>query len=311
MSSNFYAQTWFVDQLTKSAFFHLKLHEWRMLEVAEAIDAFKGETLTWDLSTLGISESAWNKVIHRGIKPVTIFAHPEVLMNIPGSIGYYRMLAMVSQKSMARMGLSVNAYELGESLPNQEAAEQIARHLNRIISHLIEWDKEINAREFDLWRGMTAGAQAQGSWQNAKGEQVETMVKNLIQQRLREQGWVKEESLEGRQMKLSDGRQVTFGSEPDVAFYKGGRILAAVEIKGGIDPAGVLERVGAAVKSLRRAREENPAAVTILIVRGAALTDRAQKDLELNRDVITHWFTVESLLSDKITQDTIFDLLNI
>lgn len=232
-------------------------------------------------------------------------------MNIPGSIGYYRMLAMVSQKSMARMGLSVNAYELGESLPNQEAAEQIARHLNRIISHLIEWDKEINAREFDLWRGMTAGAQAQGSWQNAKGEQVETMVKNLIQQRLREQGWVKEESLEGRQMKLSDGRQVTFGSEPDVAFYKGGRILAAVEIKGGIDPAGVLERVGAAVKSLRRAREENPAAVTILIVRGAALTDRAQKDLELNRDVITHWFTVESLLSDKITQDTIFDLLNI
>jgi len=92
-------QTWFLDQLTKSEFFHQKLHEWKMLSVAEAVEAFRGETLPWDLSDLGISQTAWNRVIHRGIKPVTVFAHPQVLMSIPGATGYYRMLSMVSQKS--------------------------------------------------------------------------------------------------------------------------------------------------------------------------------------------------------------------
>jgi hypothetical protein len=34
-------------------------------------------------------------------------------------------------------------------------------------------------------------------------------------------------------MELSDGRTVMFGDEPDIAFYKGDRIRAAVEVKGG------------------------------------------------------------------------------
>lgn len=282
-----------------------------MLPVAKAIEAFRGETLEWGLSDLGISQLAWNKVIHRGIKPIAVFAHPEVLMRIPGSTGYYRMLSMVSQKSMARMGLSVNTYEAGLSVPDKAAAEQIARHLNQIISRLIEFDEEVSAREFDLWRGMAAGTQAQGSWQNAKGEQVEVLVKGLVQRRLREQGRVVRESADGRQMDLSDGRRVTFGDEPDIAFHKGEKIQAAIEVKGGIDPAGVLERLGAALKSLNRAREENPTAVTILVVQGASLTDRAKEDLNLNRHIITHWFTVERLLTEEAARTEVFELLGI
>ncbi len=311
MTSDSRHQTWFLDQLTKSEFFHQKLHEWKMLLVAEAIEAFKGETLQWDLADLGISQSAWNRVIHRGIKPVTVFAHPAILMSIPGSTGYYRMLSMVSQKSMSRVGLAVNAYETGASVPDQATAGQIARHLNQIISRLIEFDEEVNAREFDLWRGMAAGTQAQGSWQNAKGERVEALVKGLIQRRLRERKWVVRESMDGGQMELSDGRLVAFGDEPDIAFYKGGRIRAAVEVKGGIDPAGILERLGAAMKSLNRAREENPTAVTVLVVQGTSLTERARADLELNRHIITHWFTVESLLTEEAARDELFELLSI
>jgi hypothetical protein len=304
-------QTWFLDQLTKSGFFHQKLHEWKMLSVAEAVEAFKGETLQWNLSELGISEAAWNRLIHRGIKPVTVFAHPQVLMTIPGSTGYYRMLAMVSQKSMARVGLNVNAYEMGTSFPDERTAQLIARHLNRIISQLIEFDEEINAREFDLWRGMAAGTQAQGSWQNAKGERVEALVKGLIQRRLRERGWVVTESPAGGRMELSDGRVVTLGDEPDIAFYKGDQIRAAVEVKGGIDPAGILERLGAALKTLNRVREENPTAVTILIVQGASLTERAKEDLELNRHIITHWFIIENLLTEEAARSELFELLGI
>jgi hypothetical protein len=112
-------------------------------------------------------------------------------------------------------------------------------------------------------------------------------------------------------MELSDGRVVTFGDEPDIAFYKGDRIRAAVEVKGGIDPAGILERLGAALKSLNRAREENPTAVTILIVQGTSLTGRAKEDLELNRHIITHWFTMESLLTEEAVRSEVFELLGI
>jgi hypothetical protein len=61
-------EAWLLDQLAKSEFFHQKLHEWGMLETAEQIEQIKGETLPWNLEELAISEKAWNKIIHRGIK---------------------------------------------------------------------------------------------------------------------------------------------------------------------------------------------------------------------------------------------------
>lgn len=98
MASSNRREAWLLDQLSKSEFFHQKLHEWGMLETANLIEQIKGETLTWNFDDLGISTTAWNKVIHRGIKPVIVFAHPQILMNISRAVGYYRMLAMVSQK---------------------------------------------------------------------------------------------------------------------------------------------------------------------------------------------------------------------
>jgi hypothetical protein len=89
-------------------------------------------------------------------------------MQNPKRIGYYRMLAMVSQKSMSRVGLSINSYEDGKRQLNDDPALHISKHLNKIVSILIEHDEKIDAREFDLWRGMAAGSQAQGSWQNTK-----------------------------------------------------------------------------------------------------------------------------------------------
>jgi hypothetical protein len=82
-------KTWLIDQLAKSEFFHQKIHEWELLEVASQIDQIKGETLNWDKARFEISEKSWDKVIHRGIKPVIIFAHPEILVTVPRSTGYY------------------------------------------------------------------------------------------------------------------------------------------------------------------------------------------------------------------------------
>ena len=65
---------------------------------------------------------------------------------------------------MKQVGLTLDGYEIGKPIPNDQIALEIAHHLNRIISVLVEADEEVNAREFDLWRGMAAGSQAQGSW---------------------------------------------------------------------------------------------------------------------------------------------------
>lgn len=304
-------QAWSLDQFAKSEFFHQKLHEWGLPAVASAVEAVKGEELNWDLSQIVISKRAWGKVVHRGIRPVLVFAHPNILVSMPGSVGYYRMLAMVSQKSMGRVGVSVTTYESGKKVPDAKTALAIARCLNQIISRLIELDEEIDAREFDLWRGMAAGSQAQGSWQNAKGDKAEAIVKGLLRRRLREGGLVVNESRDGARVELRDGRVVTFADEPDVAIYHQGQIRAAVEIKGGIDTAGVLERVGAAIKSLRRAREENPVAATVLILEGISVTPQAKADLEINRDAVSHWFTIEDVLDHEDRREEVFRILGI
>ena len=60
----------------------------------------------------------------------------------------------------------------------------------------------------------------------------------------------------GEILQLKDNRRIEFADEPDIAIYLGDQIKVAIEVKGGIDTAGVLERIGAALKSLSRAKAE-------------------------------------------------------
>ena len=94
-------------------------------------------------------------------------------------------------------------------------------------------------------------------------------------------------------------KTVLFSSEPDIEVRQGDRLIGAVEIKGGIDKAGVLERLGAAVKSLERVKDRDPAAVTILILTEASLSSQARKDLQLQRQSVNRWYTLEQLLQDE------------
>lgn len=302
-------RAWSVDQLTKSEFFHQKLHEWKLIEVSHMIEQVKGEIFSWDLLKLGITQPAWDKVVHRGIKPVIVFAHPDLLCQIPRSMGYYRMLAMVSQKSMNRIRLSVTRFEENDILPEREKAAAIAFHLNQIISSLVQADDMVDAREFDLWRGMAAGSQAQGSWQNAKGNLAELEIKRVLRQYLRDNGHVVQEGI--TRLHLRDGREVIFADEPDIAIYLRAEIQVAVEVKGGIDTAAILERVGASIKSLQRAKEENPQSVTILLIQSVSLTQQAVVDLEMSRTVVNHWYTIEEFLGDITKQGEVLRLLGV
>ena len=179
---------------------------------------------------------------------------------------------------------------------------QLAARLNTIISKLLETDEGIEQREFDLWRGMAAGFQAQGGWGNVKGNRIEVVLRGMIRKQVADKGLLSDEivveDLENLiVMELKDGRVLKFSSEPDVALYKNDVISGAVEIKGGIDPAGVLERVGAAIKSLGRTKEENPDSLTVLLLQVVSMTTTSLADLKINQRSVNHWFTV--VLSDQ------------
>ena len=307
-------EIWLIDQVTKSEFFHQKLHEYGLLESAYAIENVQGENLDWNKKDLGISEKAWKKVIHRGIQPVRVFAHPDVLRTVHRSVGYYQKLALVSLKSMNNIGLTITTYESGQNKRpmNQQKAEDVCRRLNELISRLIESDDVIDPREFDLWRGMTAGSTAQGSWQNKKGDRTEDVIKGIITRRIQSKGLLTRQSDDGKELRLKDGRILEYGSEPDLAFYdKDHQILIAVEIKGGIDTAGVLERIGAVIKSLSRAKQENPGVATVLVIPGVSMTEQAKQELEAHQSDIDRWFMVEDVLNSNDVRREIFEVLGI
>lgn len=309
-------ESWRIDQMSKSLFFHQKLQAWGLVEVAEEIESIAGERLNWDFNALGISHNAWDKTIHSGIKPIIVFAHPQVLTTVERSTSYYRMLAMVSQKSMNQVGIPTSRFEKSATFPSLIAATSIVQRLNTIISRLIETEFRVNRREFDIWRGMAAGSQAQGSWQNAKGDRVEIVIRNDLIACLRQSGLIADELLvdvnsRPVDLELSDGRLLRMGTEPDVAFYANGKIEVAVEIKGGIDVAGVLERVGAAIKSLRRAKGENPKAITILIVSAVSMSPQAERDISSNKDSVNFWFKIEDILESSAPRSDYFRLLGL
>ena len=309
-------RAWALDQLHKSLFFHRKLHEWGLLEVAERIEAVSGERLDWPLADLRISSTAWNKAVHSGIKPVTVFAHPNVLTSIEKSVAYYRMLAMVSQKSMNQLGMSTVRYEQSATLPKFETATAISQRLNHVISNVLERDQYVSGREFDLWRGMAAGSQAQGSWQNQKGDRVEMIVRQDLVSRLKNLGLVSHDEqvdIESRKVELSlvDGRRVRLAAEPDIMIYDDFRIHTAVEVKGGLDPAGVLERVGAAIKSLSRAKEDSPGVITVLVLMAASMSEQAKQDLLANKSNVNYWFYVEDILEDADFKQQYYSLLGL
>ena len=309
-------RAWALDQLHKSLFFHQRLHDWGLIDVARQIENISGESLDWDSQHLNITDSAWKRVIHSGIKPIIVFAHPDVLTTVEKSVSYYRMLSMVSQKSMKEIGLPTERYEKGDRLPSSDSALQIARRANTLVSTLIDNDLRLERREFDIWRGMAAGSQAQGSWQNKKGDHIESLMRQNLVSQLQKMRLIAPDQIVDllsrvAKIRLLDGRMVHFGSEPDILIFSDYRIHAAVEVKGGIDTAGVLERVGAAIKSLSRAKEESPGAITILIMSSVSMSDQAKLDIESNKANVNYWFTMEDIFQDTEQKQRYYSLMGL
>ena len=181
-----------------------------------------------------------------------------------------------------------------------QAALKVARLYNAVISSVIEgstdWALENGYRNIIA----TMGIRLDGMYRNRIGRLAEDLIKGRILE------WVQKQSLlistEGdRVYRLKDGVVMTYGSEPDIKFEKERRLIATVEIKGGKDPAGALERLGA----MRKSFAETPPGCVNFLVAGVVTPEMKSRlddigtvevfrldDLSKNTDA-WNWFMLE------------------
>ena len=247
----------------------------------ELIRSFTGELDFFPLDGLMISEQAWESVAASGIDPKLVFAHPLLLREHPQMSQYYRGIALLPQKRVADIAVPVASWEDGsrKSPVTQEQSAAVARLYNAVISSIIEgatnWTLENGYRNIIA----NMGIGLDGTFRNIIGRDAEALVKTRIRNWLDSRRLILKQSADETEFQLPDGYSMRFGSEPDVLFRQvvGGneRMAATIEIKGGKDPAGALERLGAMQKSF----EATPPGCVNFLVAGVVTSEmRARLD---------------------------------
>ena len=222
------------------------------------------ETLNFKpLDNLMISEGAWKHTANSNINPKLVFAHPDLLYHHPESSQYYRGIALLSQKQVSMLAAQVASWEDGsrKKSPKREACLRVARLYNAVISSIIEdssdWTLENGYRNILA----TMGIRLDGMYRNRIGRIAEQLIKSRLTL------WAQNKSLVVCQtdkgtFQLVGNAVMQYGTEPDIKFEKSGQTIATIEIKGGKDPAGALERLGAVQKSFDKTP---PGCVNMLI----------------------------------------------
>lgn len=234
------------------------------IRAAEFIQAFP-DPLDWSQrDQLMIAEEAWEYVVEtRDYAPQLTFCHPDLLTAHPQTSLYYRGLCGMSIKTAKGYVGAIENLELGNprSRLSPAKARKMAQTYNTFISSII-----INSTGWTLENGRrtliaTLGITLDGTMRNKIGSLAEERIRTMLLNWLIERDLVISPKLTSQEpfdelpshFTLTNEIEMTFQSEPDVAFRRDGDLLAVIEIKGGIDPAGALERYGAATKSFQHA----------------------------------------------------------
>lgn len=292
------------------------LQERRDLHAAEMIHKFSG-SLDWDLGTLRIDSDAWAYVESQDYSPKLVFCHPDVLIQAPITCLYYRGLSGLSIKAAKSYVGAVESLERGnpKARLTAEKALLMAQTYNTFICSVIRgargWTLENGYRTIVASLGITLD----GSMRNRIGTLAEAKIRTLILE------WLIDNRLivEPKNIKAIDragetpqfcilegGIEMRFGSEPDIYFTKDEIFLATVEVKGGTDPAGALERYGAATKSFQHAIAVSPRCLNFYL--GAVFTAELANRMDIDR-LVHQRFDVVQLLEDSEYRDEFFNEL--
>lgn len=261
--------------------------------------------LVWDnRQDWGITDNAWKRVTSKRIQPYLVFCHPDLLQHSSRAVDYYRCLALLPLKGFGR----VTRWEPGSGTRQMK----IARVLNRLISLLIESDPDWSLDKLQTAALMNLGTQINGSWRNEIGAEGSRQVKELLLTGLQEAAQVKQVTLQDgavtkppisairipavQKITSTSDYTIVFSSEPDISIRDPkGALVATVEVKYGLDPAGALERYGAAKKSFEQATNENRRVVNIYLT--ACFTDEVRRRIENDR-LVNQEFNLIGVLSD-------------
>jgi len=308
----------------RGSFFLRKLGEF--LRLKAEIYKISQPNLQWNnLEQMGISKPAWETIKSNKIKPHLVFCHPEIISSKPQLIAYYRLLAVYSQKGVQRLAFGVQDLEDNpKGTLEAKNASILAQLFNQQISSLLEQNPQISLEELHLLAVMNFGTQVNGSWRNEIGNEGSRKVKELLLNFFSKQKLLKDiELLNGdkigaasisaisieeiRKMRLKNGYQFVFASEPDVSILDpSDKLEGAIEIKAGLDPAGALERYGAAKKSFDKALAQNKSAITIYLA--SCITDEVKNRIESDR-LVRKEFDLTKILTDAKSRKDFFDYL--
>ena len=267
-----------------------------------------------------ISQYAWAHVRNLGLNPVSVFCHPDMLVEEPFVSLYYRGISGLSLKEVQNQARSVVNWEVEpddrrrKPRVTADVAAQVSGLYNSVISSIIE-----NATDWTLENGYrniiaSLGITFDGSMRNTIGRLPEQRIRRLLLRYVFENGMLTSpeysdadslpDAPANGEYTLRDHFVMTFSSEPDVAFRRDNSLEATIEIKGGIDPAGALERLGAADKSAQAAIEVNPRCKNFLIA--GVITPEMRRRLDQSRLFEKDFLLVE-LLADESRQADFFD----
>ena len=264
------------------------------LEAQEKIRRFEPR-LRYNKRNLCIADDAWRHVKDAGIAHRLVFAHPAILKAIPEASLHYRGIALLSLKRVQEIAGSVDTWENKPSKArvSDEKVLKVCRLYNAVIGSIILNDSDWTLE--DGYRNVlaTLGITADGSIRNIIGQEAESAVKRRMLDWARNRELLADAAggADGRVWPLIDGVSMIFGSEPDIAFKKDGKLAVVIEIKGGKDPAGALERLGAIKKTF----DESPAGCKNFLVAGVVTPTMRERLEEMRMEAD---FQIDRLLED-------------
>lgn len=284
-----------INYRLRSTFFYRKLNEYHTYEFPETIYKLipLSEEYDWTkYNEWGITNDALKQIQKSDLKLIQVFTHPRLIREHPILVAYYRNVAVLSQKSVNYLsGIPPLKFENGkqENITEIQAAA-LSQLFNEHISLIIETALEgFNNEHVKGLLFASTGAQIDGSWRNAIGVEAEKVVRTMLikeaidlsqlsafilsddnsgierfnENRIAEQ---LDRFEKFRGFTLKNKKSVLFSSEPDISLIDtDGSTIAVIEIKGGTDPAGALERYGAAKKSFEEAIRNNVDVITLFV----------------------------------------------
>ena len=327
-----------INYRLRSTFFYRKIKEYNVLAFPSLLaKLFPSDNLyNWDeREKWGIGEDAFAFINdHPDLKLIKVFCHPLLLREYPALLAYYRNIAALSQKSVGYLiGVESKKYEndLHNSTPLSGQQNLLLAHLfNEHISLIVDSSlQSFTQEELNALLLTSTGAQIDGAWRNAIGDEAEKVVQRLlIKEAVKRTMLVAfinkngtgiepyndaklEEQLGNieayRGVKLTNQTSILFSSEPDISLVgKNNVTLGVIEVKGGTDPAGALERYGAAKKSFESTLREAPDAKTILIA--SCITPEAKERIDKDK-TISCYFNLTEVIKEKQKYTELVELI--